>query len=162
VNGDATITGTLYYGTLSAQASDIRLKKDITPLRSSLSNLRKLRGVYYTWDHSHPFSRSFDEHRHIGVLAQEVHAVFPDIVDKVGFTESDGNPGTISSTLNSGEDENVILKVRYVELVPVLIDAIRELEDKVVELQAQRKQSDEKYDRLFEMVAKLTAASPHH
>ena len=133
-----------------------------------LLELRRLRGVYYSWDHSHPYSRSFDEHRHIGIIAQDVYSVFPEIVQPVPFASKVGSLSNSagssiirsSSTKNAlsgtvglsgsahvhelpvdaaNEDflDNHLLRVRYTELIPVLIDAVRELEDQLLALKGQ-------------------------
>lgn len=103
-----TLTGTLngtsasFTGDVTAFASsDINLKKDIEPIENALSKVSQLSGVTYNWkDESKP-------DREAGVIAQDVQKVLPEIV---------------------AEREDGTLAVRYERLVPLLIEAIKELE----------------------------------
>jgi hypothetical protein len=75
--------------TLSACNSDVRMKKDITTLSENMDvlvALSKLRGVIFTWDGSNEKAANMAGVRDIGMIAQEVEAVFPEIV----HTNSDG------------------------------------------------------------------------
>jgi hypothetical protein len=63
----------------------------------------------------------------VGVLAQEVEAVLPEIVKAAPFDlDENGNS-------KSGENYKT---VQYEKLVPLLIEAIKELEAQVAELKA--------------------------
>jgi len=95
-NGNATLAGTL------TQNSDARLKRAITPLQNSLAKIRQLNGYHYYWRAD--ANRSDD--LQIGFLAQEVEALFPELV----ATDNDG-----------------IKSVAYQNLIPVLVEAIKEL-----------------------------------
>jgi hypothetical protein len=96
--------------------SDKRLKKNITPLDNSLDKILALNGYSFDWIHNGKWD--------IWVIAQEVEAVFPDLVKT---------------------DANTWLKsVEYANLVAPLIEAIREVDaknkeqDKIIkELQAE-------------------------
>ena len=66
----------------------------------------------------------------IGVLAQEIQEVFPELVS---------------------EDENEMLAVNYQGLVPVLINALKEQQDEINRLKDQEK----RLERLEKLVAKL-------
>lgn len=108
-------------GTVAAaafvQTSDARLKTDVRPLEGALETVRALRGVRYAWDREHGERlASAEPGEHLGLLAQEVRAVLPEVVREA----SDGTLG-----------------VSYVELVPVLIEALHELEAEVAALRAE-------------------------
>ena len=92
VNGTIRVAGTLY-------ASDRRYKKNIEPLENSLDALLNLRGVTYEWK-----DRNFSAGKQIGLIAQEVEAIFPELVK----SDADGYKS-----------------VNYVSLVPVTIEAIK-------------------------------------
>ena len=94
VSGDVTIS------------SDARLKSNIVSLGSTLSKLLLIDGKSYI------MNKSGEEK--IGILAQEVQEVFPELVS---------------------EDENEMLSVNYQGLVPVLINAVKEQEDKISRLE---------------------------
>ena len=84
VNGSVNCTG----GTCS---SDLRWKKDITPLENVLERIQKINGVSYYWKKEEFKDKNFDEQQQIGVIAQEVEAVFPELVktDGEGFKSMD-------------------------------------------------------------------------
>ncbi len=97
---DLTVTGDVNV------SSDARLKSNIISLGSTLSKLLLIDGKSYTMIR--------DGDKKIGVLAQEVQKVFPELVS---------------------EDGNEMLSVNYQGLVPVLINAIKEQEDKISRLE---------------------------
>lgn len=87
----ATVTNQVYVSTLlyvkpsagaiycnaSYQASDLNLKNIIKPLKVDLDKLSKLRKIYYTWKDS-----SSDTSLQIGMIAQDVESVYPELVSK--------------------------------------------------------------------------------
>jgi len=107
--GLSVYSGGVYFDSepRSIQSSDRRLKTDISPLIGSLSKVSKLRGVYFKWMKDEISGLQFDDDRHIGVLAQDVQKVLPEIV-------------------HQAHDSNY-LSVDYTSLIPLLIEAIREL-----------------------------------
>lgn len=88
--------------------SDARLKTDIETITGALDRVRKLRGV--------TFSRRDTGNRGVGLIAQELAAIVPEAV----MTHEDG-----------------LLSVAYGNLVGVLIEAVKDLADKVDRLEAQ-------------------------
>ena len=64
------------------QTSDARLKSDVQTITGALEKLRKLRGVYYVMNGG----------RGVGVIAQEVGEVFPEVVEELGVSADDGTP----------------------------------------------------------------------
>ena len=81
-------------------ASDSRLKKNIVDLDGALDKLDLIRGVYHEW---------IDETqggRQIGVIAQEIQAVYPELVMEGG---------------------NGFLSVNYPKLTAVLLQSVKEL-----------------------------------
>jgi hypothetical protein len=74
---------------LSSCTSDVRLKKDIISLpetRDVFEALSRLRGVTFAWDRSNPKAANMLEGRDLGMIAQEVEEVFPEVV----HTDTDG------------------------------------------------------------------------
>jgi hypothetical protein len=98
-----TITGT----DVIATTSDVRSKHDIVTIDSALEKVMKLRGVYY--------SRNEDDQRRVGVIAQEVEDILPEVV----FTDS-------------SEDKNK--SVSYGNIVGLLIEAIKEQQEIIKKL----------------------------
>jgi hypothetical protein len=94
------------YSTGGWQGSDARFKKEIQPVDSATEKVTRLRGVSYVWDRASNPEKNFPEGRHYGVIAQEVEQVLPEVVQE-------GPQGDKA--------------VAYTELVPVLIEAVKEL-----------------------------------
>ena len=86
----------------STIASDMNLKENITDMKYGLDTVMQLRGVEYDWKRE-------DKGHDVGVLAQEVEAVVPELVKEV-----DGLRGKFKA-------------VDYNKLVPILIESIKEL-----------------------------------
>jgi hypothetical protein len=65
-------------------SSDARLKTNITSLTNVLEKLEKIRGVMFEWNEVYEALGRSTGHREIGVTAQEVEAVFPELVTTWG------------------------------------------------------------------------------
>ena len=94
--------------------SDARLKTDISTINDALGICGKLRGVSYKW--------LKDGSAGIGVIAQEVEEVIPEVV----LTKVNTDPATGT--------EVEVKSVDYGKIVGVLINAINELKEEVEEL----------------------------
>jgi Chaperone of endosialidase len=93
------------------QTSDVRLKKNIRPLRYGLNEVMKLKPVSYNWiDVNSPENK-------IGLLAQQVKKIIPEVI--------------------TGNEKVEKLGMNYAEMVPVLINAIKELNIEINELEQQ-------------------------
>ena len=101
-SGSLTVAGDV---TLS---SDARLKSNIIALGPTLISLLQLEAKSYT------MKNDTEQKQKIGLLAQEVQKVFPELVS---------------------EDNNGMLAVNYQALVPVLINALKEQENNYNELE---------------------------
>jgi hypothetical protein len=101
-DGSATLAGDLTVN------SDARLKSNIVSLGSTLAKLMKIDGKTYTL-------KSNKKENKIGLLAQEIEEVFPELVKE-------------------GEDKGGPLSVNYQGLIPVLINAIKEQQNQIDEL----------------------------
>ena len=88
--------------------SDIRLKKNVKTLDNALDKIQKIRGVEFDWrwDEYDTIKRYKVRPHDVGVIAQEVEPVIPEAMDE----EVDG-----------------FKTVNYDRLVPVLIEAVKEL-----------------------------------
>lgn len=89
------------------QTSDARLKSNIHEIAYGLDAVLALRPVSYCWIDG-------EQGEKLGLIAQEVGAVVPEVVHGYG-----------------GGDPEAVLGIKYAELVPVLIQAIQELEAEV-------------------------------
>jgi len=112
-NGNVLIGGALNVtGDITAFfTSDQRLKDNITPIPDALSKVLSISGNTFDWN-----EKSEKEGNDVGVIAQEVLEVLPEAVTT---------------------RENGYLAVRYEKIVPLLIEAIKDLTAKVEDLQNQ-------------------------
>jgi hypothetical protein len=116
-----TIRGTL------VTPSDRRWKTDIQPLRNALDTAARLEGVSYSWRTAEFPDMNFPTTRQIGLIAQDVEAVVPELVS----TDANGHKG-----------------VNYPLLVPLLLEAVKELKKQNEALQAEQKQLQSRLERL--------------
>ena len=107
--------------------SDIRLKSNIVPIESALDKLMLLRGTKYVLTTPSSSKIGLDDNRmqsetktrvQYGVIAQEVEAVFPEMIYEKAIFKNQG-------------DDTVYKSVNYDALVPVLIEAVKELKQEV-------------------------------
>jgi hypothetical protein len=99
----------------SSSLSDKRLKNDINQIKGALNIVKQMRGVDYIWNKG-----SRKGQKDIGVIAQEVERVIPEVVKE--------------HVIEVGEfqgDETKYKTVDYEKIVPVLIEAIKELSTKL-------------------------------
>jgi hypothetical protein len=114
-------------GNITAFFSDQRLKTVSGKIENALDKVKSLSGVYYTMNDVAKANGYDSDETQVGVLAQEVEAVLPEIVKAAPFDlDENGNS-------KSGENYKT---VQYEKLVPLLIEAIKELEAQVAELKA--------------------------
>lgn len=103
-----------------AAYSDPRLKDDISRIGDALEIIEQLDGVRFTWNHRTQLIGKPGE-RDIGILADQVEAVLPEIVGR-----------SVEDEENGGERWRV---VAYDKLVPVLIEAVKTLSARVKALE---------------------------
>ena len=121
-NGDATVSNDLTVSGDVVVSSDARLKSNIVSLGSTLARVLLIDGKTY--------KMKKDGKQKIGVLAQDIQNVFPELVS---------------------EDDNEMLAVNYQGLVPVLINALKEQQSEIEILKEQEK----RLERLEQLVAQL-------
>jgi hypothetical protein len=100
--------------------SDKRLKKDILPIENALDKILALNGITYNWNKEFDLSKNLDDHNHLGLIAQDVEKILSQVVS----TESEGLQ---------------IKSVSYSDIIPVLIEAIKEQQNQINELKNQLK-----------------------
>lgn len=103
--------------------SDSRLKDVQGTITDALAKVGQLTGVKFTWkrDADNP-----DAKVRVGLIAQDVQAVLPEAVDDESpDLITDEETGKVSGGLG----------VRYTEVVPLLVNAIKELTARVVTLE---------------------------
>ena len=109
VDGEITATGNVTSPFFYSE-SDAVLKQDVEPITNPLKKILKLAGVSFTWKKS--------KQSGIGVIAQEVEKIVPEIV---------------STNLNGHKT------VSYDSLVPILIEAVKEQQKQIDYLKSKLK-----------------------
>ena len=99
--GDATISVPGSFQNLS----DIRVKDNVKTINNALEKVSNLRGVEYTRK-----DVENKEKKHLGLIAQEVSEILPEVVSK---------------------DNNDLLNISYINIIGVLVESIKELKEKV-------------------------------
>jgi hypothetical protein len=111
---------------ITAYYSDERLKENLGPIENPLDKVSKLNGFYYV---NNDLAKSFgynDSKLQVGVSAQEIQSVLPEVVTLAPFDFGTTEDGETES--KSGEN---YLTVKYDKIVPLLIEAIKELSEEV-------------------------------
>ena len=98
----------------STTISDERLKDDVITIESALDKVMSLRGVEYIWNKG-----SKEGQKDLGVIAQEVEQVLPEIVKEKEMPYIDGE---------------IYKTVDYEKLTAVLIEAIKEQQQEIEQL----------------------------
>ena len=96
--------------------SDIRLKENINPIQDALFKVRQLQGIEFDWkelDEDEKKKIHSHEGHDVGVIAQEVEKVLPEVVQK---------------------RENGYKAVKYEKMIPLLIESIKEQQEQIEEL----------------------------
>ena len=120
-DGGAWLSGTL------EQSSDITLKKNIELLPHGLNTISKLNPVQYHFN-----QQNDTEHKHFGLIAQDVQDILPELVGVGG----DGK-----------------LTLSYIELVPILVNGIREQQQMIND---QQRSLAEQSQVINDLIARLS------
>jgi hypothetical protein len=111
---------------ITAFSSDKRLKTNVEKIESPIEKVMKISGYRFSWNELAqsllPITRIDGN---VGFIAQEVEKVLPEIIRIAPFDDlGDG-------TSKSGEK---YLTVQYEKIVPLLVEAIKELQKEVQDL----------------------------
>jgi hypothetical protein len=121
------------------ETSDIRWKKDILTVENALTKVEALRGVNYNWRTDEFPDKNFETERQLGLIAQEVEKVVPEVVrtDAKGFKS-----------------------VEYSKLVALLLEAIKEQQKQIAKQEADitsLKSDNKRIDKMEEELAQFRA-----
>ena len=114
--GEVRSTGDI----IAYYSSDLALKENISPIDNALNKVMSIGGYNFDWKDSHLEDRGgvdgmFVKKKDIGIIAQEVQKVLPEAV---------------------GKREDGTLGVRYEQIVPLLIESIKELKSEIESLKS--------------------------
>jgi len=122
-------------------SSDLRLKDNIELIKDPIDKIKQMRGVSFSWNSKKPIPDDFHNPIELGVIAQEVLPAVPEVVRK----QRDGYYG-----------------VKYEQLIPVLIEGIKEQQKQIEDLQEHahepqnyKVKCDEMEERIIELEKKL-------
>lgn len=114
VNGDITANSV-------AGTSDSRFKTNIRPVINALDKVKSLQGVYFNWNQKAFPEKEFGPQDELGFIAQEVEKIVPEVVTK-----------------DKSNDE--YRSVKYDKVVALLVEAIKEQQKQIEQLQLKVKQ----------------------
>lgn len=138
-SGGGNITAT---GNITAYYSDDRLKTKLGNITNPLSKIKALSGFYYkNNDTANRFGYT-DDIIQIGVSAQEVQNVLPEIVKDAPFNfrkKINENGEELDEFLYDIDENDRYKTVQYEKMVPLLIEGIKELTTKVESLEEEIK-----------------------
>jgi hypothetical protein len=99
-------------------SSDARLKTNVRPVGTSLDVVTALQPVWFNWRSSNPAGYANDNERNLGLIAQDVERIFPELVTT---------------------DANGYRQVKYDQLPLLTIEAVKEQQEQIETLQQQVK-----------------------
>ena len=100
-------------------SSDKRLKKNIVKIDNAVSKVSALDGITFEWNEKAPKSKRYEvvnNKRSAGVIAQDVQKVLPEAVK---------------------EREDGYLAIKYEQLIPLLIEGMKEQQGQIDDLKQQ-------------------------
>ncbi len=136
--------------------SDSKLKKDIEPVSNALGNIMKMRGVSYKFIDDSSFhdsrtstkqanafaatmNKEHAERKHIGFVAQEIEAIYPDAV----------------RTMHDG-----LKAINYSALIPVLVEALKEQQSQITALSVKEQSNAQLMLRMEQLEKQLAQCCP--
>ncbi len=114
INGSLDVNGDLCYAGFFGACSDKRYKKNFKTLSNTLEKITKINAYYYEWKIKEFPNMAFTKRKQIGVVAQDIEKIYPEIVN----TNSKGYKS-----------------VDYSKLSVILLQAIKEQQRLIDELQ---------------------------
>jgi hypothetical protein len=117
VTGGVGVSGAIFAGgdVTAFATSDSRLKTNIQNITDALDKVSRINGIEFYWNDQARELFPERTEKDVGVIAQEVQAVLPEVVV---------------------ERDNGYLAVRYEKMIPLLIEAIKELRAELDELRS--------------------------
>lgn len=113
--------------------SDARLKKNIKPIGDVMPFILQMEGVLFNWDKEKNKSKLaiFDDGTEIGLIAQDVELIFPELVHI---------------------DEDGYRHIDYARIAPILIEAIKEQQTQITSLEKKNSELEERIENLEHII----------
>ena len=131
VDGDICATGTI------GACSDARYKTRVTPIAGALDKVLAMRGVNYEWRQSEFANMKFESGNQVGVIAQEIMEIAPEVVT---------------------QNNNGYYSVDYGKLTPLLIEAIRSQQSMIQNQNTELESMKQELAELKQVVHQLAAS----
>lgn len=138
--GNITVTGEVSADVLrstggTVATSDARFKKNVKSIDGALAKTHQLNGYTYNWNKLAKKQKGIDnKEEQVGVLAQELETVFPQLVKT---------------------DDEGYKSVNYAALTAVLIEAVKELSEQVTNLQGENAELKAELTKVDELEIKI-------
>ena len=120
ITGSLVVTGDVDAANFNT-TSDKKLKTNLERIEGALDKIEKINGYTFNWLQSY----NEDDSKQIGMIANEVYEVQPELISK-------------RNVILDGKDEEIML-LDYSKVTALLIEAVKELNDKVKKLENKRK-----------------------
>ena len=137
VVGNIRATGSVFASCGTLSCSDERFKTNIEPVADALGVVEQLQPVHYDWKRDEFPDRHFNKDRQVGLIAQDVQKVAPEVVR---------------------QDDEGYLAVDYGRLTPLIVSAIKQVksekDDQIASLHAENAVLKARLDRLESMLGK--------
>jgi len=141
VIGDASISGSL------VAPSDRRLKKDIKPIEDALEIVGQLQPKTYSYKANKIVEFKLSDGLEYGLIAQEVQDVLPTLVTEKALISEEGDS---------------YMGVEYEQLIPILLQAIKELEVEKESLMDRVESQDKTLSQIVYRLIELEGNSSTH
>jgi hypothetical protein len=136
VVGNIRASGSVFASCGTLVCSDTRYKTNVRPVERALAVVEKLRPVRFDWKRQQFPDQHFTANRQVGLIAQEVREVLPEVVQ---------------------EDSNGYLAVDYGRLTPLLVEAVNELQHAAEQKDREITRQQEQIKMQNKQIAGLTA-----
>lgn len=120
ITGSLTVTGDVDAANFNT-TSDKKIKTNLEKVENALEKIEKINGYTFNWLESYNENQT----RQIGMLANEVYDVQPELT-------------TERKILINGNEETILL-LDYSKVTALLIEAVKELNEKVIKLENKKK-----------------------
>jgi hypothetical protein len=111
-----------------SNTSDARLKTNVTNITGALDKVMSLNGVTYNWNDKAIEAGFSAEVEEVGLIAQEVQEVLPQVIFDAPFDRGEEGESI------SGEN---YITLQYERIVPLLVEAIKELKAEINSLKGE-------------------------
>ena len=128
----------LGYTGFFGSASDLRIKKNIKTISNARQIINSLRGVSYEHKVDQYKGLGLKEGLTYGFIAQEVETILPSVVKEKRI------PYIYSRTSEEIKPAENLKTVGYTEIIPVLVEALKEQDQLILDLQKQILDLEEK------------------